>query len=157
MHTSIIYFQNLLTDQPKPQIITPSQTKHRHIHRIHLETIPQHYKLVHNLSLYNKRTKRCSGGTILAVHTAAYIFIEPLQVPLQHHLYLAIALIIPKSGSDILVITAYLPQHHTNRGYKTYIGLVLWLTNLCTVKYPHIPVLLGEGGWGSAGYPLPPL
>jgi len=104
MHTTIIDLQNVLTNQPDPHIIALTETKHHHIKSIWRQTL-RNYKLVYNPSLCDKHTKRCSGGTILAIHKNAYSTIKPLHIP-PYQPYLAIALLTPKAGSDILAIAA---------------------------------------------------
>jgi hypothetical protein len=113
MHIIIVDLQNILTDQTDPHIIALTETKHRHIIVSILRQTLGNYKLVYNPSLYNKNTKCCSGGNILAIHKNAYHTIKPLHVPFPYQPYLAIALLTPKIGSEILAIAAYLPQHQT--------------------------------------------
>jgi len=119
MYTTIIDLQNIITTQPDPHIIALTETKHRYIKFIWRQTL-RNYKLVHNPSLYNKHTKRCSGGAILAIHKNAYSTIKPLHIPPTYQPYLAIALLTPKAGSEILAIAAYLPQHQTKLENQTY-------------------------------------
>jgi hypothetical protein len=57
---------------------------------------------------------------MLAIHKNAYPAITPIHIPSQCQPYLAIALLTPKTGSDILAITAYLPQHQNNKDTQTY-------------------------------------
>jgi hypothetical protein len=67
MHTKILDLQNILSKYPDPNIIALTETKHCHIKSIWRQAL-RNYKLVYNPSLYNKHTKSCSGGTILAIH-----------------------------------------------------------------------------------------
>jgi len=92
MHTTILDLQKLLTNHLEPHIIALTETKHRHIKSVWRQTF-RNYKLVYNPSLYNNHTKRCSGGTILAVHKSANTTMKPIQVPPPYHPYLAIALL----------------------------------------------------------------
>jgi len=142
MHTTILDLQKLLTNHPEPHIIAPTETKHRHIKSIWRQTL-SNYKLVYNPSLYNKHTKRCFGGTILAVHKSAYTTIKPIQVPPPYHPYLAIALLTPKVGSEIRVISNYLPQHQSTPDTHTYRETLNKLRTLLTTEQPNTPVLLG--------------
>ena len=80
MHTTILDLQNIIATQPSPYIIALTEAKHRHIKSILRHTL-KGYKLVHNPSLYTKHTKRCTGGTILAINTNTYSKIEPYQTP----------------------------------------------------------------------------
>jgi hypothetical protein len=112
MHTTILDLQNILTDHPDPHIIALTETKHRHLKSIWRQAL-RNYKLVYKPSLYNKHTKRCSGGTILAIQKNAYSTTKPLLIPPSYQPYLAIALLTPKAGSEILAIAAYPPQHQT--------------------------------------------
>jgi hypothetical protein len=80
MHTTIIDLQNILTTHPDPHIMALTETKHRNIKSIWRQTL-KNYKLIYNPSLYNKLTKRCSGGTILAIHKNAYPTIQPIHIP----------------------------------------------------------------------------
>jgi len=106
MHTTILDLQKLLTAHPDPHIIALTETKHRHIKSIWRQTL-RNYKLIYNPSLYNKQTKRCSGGTILAIHKNAYSTMQSIHIPPPYQPYLAIALLTPKAGSAILAIAAY--------------------------------------------------
>ncbi len=80
MHTTILDLQNILTIYTDTHIIAQTETKHRHIKSIWRQPL-RNYKLVYNPSLYDKHTKRCYGGTILATHKDAYPTINPLHVP----------------------------------------------------------------------------
>ncbi len=120
MHTTILDQQKLVTNHPEPHIIALTETKHRQIKSSWRQTL-RNYKLVYNPSLYNKPTKRYSGGTILAVHKSAYYTtIKPIQVPPPYQPYLSIALLTPKAGSEILSISPYLPQHQFTPDTHTY-------------------------------------
>jgi len=142
MHTTILDLQNILTTQPSPNIISLTETKHRHIKSMLRHTL-KGYKLVHNPSLYDKHTKRCTGGTLLAINTNTYSNIEPYQTPphLQHHM--AMALLTPKAGSKNIAISLYMPQHNTNQGSKTYNEVLKWLNTTLTRYLPHAAVILG--------------
>ena len=142
MHTTIIDLQNLLTNQTDPHIIALTGTKHYHIKFIWHQTL-KNYKLVYNPSLYNKNTKRCPGGTILAIHKNAYHTIKPIYVSPPYHPYLAIAPLTPKIRSEILAIAACLPQHQTKLGIQTYQDTLHWLHTLLTTDHPNTPVLFG--------------
>jgi len=100
------------------------------------------YKLVHNPSLYNKHTKRCTGETILAINTNTYLNIEPYQTPHLHH-HIAMALLTPKAGSKIIAISLYMPQHNTTQGNKAYNEALHWLNKTLTKDLPHAAVILG--------------
>jgi len=143
MHTTIKDLHKILTTQPDPHIIALTETKHRHIKSIWRQTL-RNYKLVFDPSHYNKHTKRCSGGTILAIQKNAYSTIKPLYIPPPYQPYLAIALLTPKAGSEILAIVAYLPQHQTKIENQTYKDTLHWLHILLTIEHPNIPVLLGR-------------
>jgi hypothetical protein len=56
----------------------------------------------------------------MAIHKKAYPTIKPLHIPPQYQPYLAIALLTPKDGSEILAIAAYLPLHQTKIDTQTY-------------------------------------
>ena len=142
MHTTILDQQKLLTNHPEPHYIALTETKHRHIKSIWRQIL-RSYKLVYNPSLYNKHTKRCSGGTILAVHKSAYTTIKPIKVPPPYQPYLAIALLTPKAGSEILAISTYLQQHQSKPDTRTYRDTLNWLHTLLTTEQPNTPVLLG--------------
>ena len=142
MHTTILDLQKLLTTHSDPHIIALTETKHRNIKSIWRQTL-KNYKLIYNPSLYNKLTKRCSGGTILAIHRNAYPTIKPLHIPSQYQPYLAIALLTPKTGSAILAIAAYLPQHQNKPDSQTYQDTLQWLQTLLTLEHKHTPVILG--------------
>jgi hypothetical protein len=142
MHTTIIDLQKILTAHPNPHIIALTETKHRNIKSIWRQTL-RNYKLVYNPSLYNKLTKRCSGGTILAILKNAYPTIQPVHVPPQYQPYLAIALLTPKTGSAILAVAAYLPQHHNQPEGQTYRDCLQWLQTLLTTEHQHTPIMLG--------------
>jgi hypothetical protein len=131
MHTPILDLQNLLTTQTPPHIIALTETKLRHIKSIWRQTL-KGYKLVHNPSLYNKQTKRCTGGIILAINTTTYSKIEPYPIPinLQHHI--AMALLTPNTGSKIIAISIYLPQHNITQGKEVYKEVLLWLNKTLT-------------------------
>jgi hypothetical protein len=141
MNTAIIDLQTILTDYPESHIITLAEIKHRHIKSMWRQSFKD-FELVKDPSLYIKHIKRCSGVTILAIHKTALTRIELLQVPPQHHPYHVIALITPKSGSEIFAIIAYLPQHYTIQGHQTYEDILIRLKTLLTVEYPHMHVLL---------------
>jgi len=98
---------------------------------------------MYNPSLYNKLTKRCSEGTILAIHKNAHPTIMPLHIPPQYQPYLAIALFTPKTGSEIVAIAAYLPQHRTKTDTQAYQDTLQWLNILLTSEYAQTPVLQG--------------
>ena len=89
--------------------------------------------MIYNPSHYDKQTKRCSGGTILAIHKNAYPTIKPTHIPSQCQPYLAIALLTPKTGSNILAIAAYLPQHQTKIDTQIYQETIQWLQTLLTI------------------------
>jgi hypothetical protein len=108
MHTTILDLQNLLTAHSDPHIIALIEPRHRHIKSIWRQPLTN-YKYIYNPSLYNKHTKRYSGGTILAIHNNAYSTIKPLHIPPPYQPYLAIALRTLKAGSEIMAIAAYLP------------------------------------------------
>jgi hypothetical protein len=114
------------------------------------------YKLVHNPYLYNKHTKRCTGGTILAINTTTYSSIEPYQTPshLQHHI--ATALLTKKAGSKIIAISLYIPQHNTTQVNKTYNEVLHWINKTLTKDLPHAAVILGGDlqATPSVGHPL---
>jgi hypothetical protein len=129
MHTTIIDLQNLLNAYPDTHIIALTETKHRHVKSIWRQAL-RNYKLVYNPSLYDKQAKRFSGGTILAVHKNAYKTINPLRIPSQYQPYLAISLLTPNRGSNILAIAAYLPQHKTTTESQTYHDTLQWLHTL---------------------------
>jgi len=142
MHTTILDLQNILATQTPPQIIALTETKHRHIKSTWRHAL-KGYKLVHNPSLYNKHTKRCSGGAIIATDTNTYINIEPYLIPphLQHHI--AMTLLTPKAGSKLLAISICMPQHNNNQGIKTYKEALQWLTKTLTEDLPNAAVILG--------------
>jgi endonuclease/exonuclease/phosphatase family metal-dependent hydrolase len=142
MHTTILDIQQLLTTHPEPHILAMTETKHRHIKSIWRQTL-KNYKLIYNPSLHNKLTKRCSGGAILAIHKNAYTSIKPIPVPKQYQPYLAIAHLTPTTGSAIMAIAAYLPQHHNTTDSQTYLDTLQWLQTLLTSEHKHTPVLLG--------------
>ncbi len=71
MHTTVVDLQNILTNLPIPYIIALTEIKYRHIKSIWRYAL-RNYKLVYNPSLYDKHTKRCSGGTILSIHKNVY-------------------------------------------------------------------------------------
>jgi hypothetical protein len=142
MHTTILDLQKLLITHSDPHILALTETKHRHIKTIWRQAL-RNYRLIYNPSLYNKSTKRCSGGTILAIHKNACQTIQPLHIPPQYQPYLAIALLTPKTGSEILAIAAYLPQHLTKIDTQIYHDILHWLNNLLTSEHAHTPVLLG--------------
>ena len=108
MHTSILDLQDILNTHTKPQNISLTETKHRHIKSIWRHTL-KNYKLVYNPSLYNKKTKRASGGAILSIRSDAYNTIETVAVPTPYKPYIAIALFQPGVGTKIFTIAAYLP------------------------------------------------
>ena len=130
-------------------MIALTETTHRHIKSTWRQAL-KGYKLVHNPSLYNKHTKRCSGGAILAIDTNTYTNSEPYQAPphLQHHI--AMALLTPKAGSKLIAISIYMPHHNTNQGNKTYKEALQWLTKTLTEDLPHAAMILG----GSPSYTL---
>ncbi len=142
MHTTILDLQELLNSHSDPHIITLTETKHKHIKSIWRQTL-KNYKLIYNPSLHNKFTKRYSGGTILAIHKNAYPTIKALHVPTQYQPYLAIAHLTPKTGSAILAIAAYLPQHQNKSDSQTYQDTLQWLQTLLTSEHKHTPVILG--------------
>jgi endonuclease/exonuclease/phosphatase (EEP) superfamily protein YafD len=142
MHTTILDLKKILDTHPEPHIIALTETKHRHIKSIWRHTL-KNYKLVYNPSHCDKQTQRCSGGTILAIHKNAYPTIKPIHVQSQYQPYLAIALLTPKTGSDILAIAAYLPQHQTRKDTQTYQDTLQWLQTLLKTEHAHTPVLLG--------------
>jgi len=142
MHTTILDLEKILTDHPEPHIIARTETKHCHIKSFCRQTL-KHYKLVYNPSLYTKHTKRCSGGTILAVHKSAYLTIKPLHIPPPYKPYLAIALLTPRAGFEILAIAAYLPQHQSKPDTHTYQVTLHWLHTLLTSEHPNTSVFLG--------------
>ena len=129
MHTTILDLQDLLNKQTKPQIISLTETKHRHIKSIWRHTL-RDYKLIYNPSIYNRSTKLASGGAILAIHSPAYTNIEPIRVPVLYQPYLAIAKLTPKHGTNLTAISAYLPQSHTPHGKQAYHDILTWLTTL---------------------------
>jgi hypothetical protein len=47
-----------------------------------------------------------------------------------------------QTGSALLAMTAYLPQHTTINGNQTYNGTLRWLTELLTNEHPNSPVLM---------------
>ena len=98
MHTTILDLQKILTDHPEPRIIALTETKHRHFKSIWRQTL-RNDKLVHNPSLYSTHTKRCSEGTILAIHKSADLTIKALRIPPPYQPYLTIALLTPNAGS----------------------------------------------------------
>jgi len=61
-------------------------------------------------------------------------------MPPPYQPYLAIALLTPKAGSEILVIATYLPQQQTYQEHQTYKDASHWLHTLLT----RTPVFLGE-------------
>jgi hypothetical protein len=142
MHITIVDLQNILTNQPNLHIIALTETKHRHIKSSWRQAL-RNYKLVYNSSLYDKHTKRCSSGTILAIHKNAYSIIKTLHIPPTYQPYLAIAPLTPKAGSEILAIAAYLPQHHTSLEDETYQNIIHLLHTLLTTEHPNTPTLLG--------------
>jgi endonuclease/exonuclease/phosphatase family metal-dependent hydrolase len=142
MHTTILDLQKILDTNPDPHIIALTETKHRHIKSIWRHTL-KNYKLIYNPSHYDKQTKRCSGGTILAIHKNAYPTIKPIHIPSQYQPYLAIALLTPKTGSDILAVAAYLPQRQNRNDTQTYQDTLQWLQTLLTSEHKHTPVILG--------------
>jgi hypothetical protein len=142
MHTTILDLQNLLATQTPPHIIALAETKHRHIKSIWRHTL-KGCKLVHNPSLYNKHTKRCTGGTILAINTTTYSSIEPYKTPSHLQYHIAMALLTPKVGSKIIAISLYMPQHNTAPGNKTYNKALQWLNRTLTKDLPHAAVILG--------------
>ncbi len=142
MHTTILDLQKILDTNPNPHIIALSETKHRRIKSIWRHTL-KNYKLIYNTSHYDKQTQRCSGGTILAIHKNTYPTIKPIHIPSQCQPYLAIALLTPKTGSDILAIAAYLQQHQTRKDTQTYQDTLQWLQTPLTTEHAHTPALLG--------------
>jgi hypothetical protein len=142
MHTTILYLQKLLAAHSDTHIIALTETKHRHIKSIWRQTL-RNFKLIYNQSLYNTHTKRCSGGTIVAIHKKAYSTIKPLHIPPPYQPYLAIALLTPKAGSEILAITAYLPKHQSKIETQTNQDTRQWLHTILTAEHSHTPVLLG--------------
>ena len=142
MHTTLLDLQNILHKQATPQILALTETKHRHIKSIWRHTL-RNYKLIYNPSLYNKSTKRASGGTILAIHTSTYKTIEPIRVPTPYQPYLSIAKLTPKLGNPIIAISAYLPQTNTHQGKQSYQDTLTWLSTLLTQEHPYLPILLG--------------
>ena len=142
MHTTILDLQDLLNNQPKPQIIALTETKHRHIKSIWRHTL-RNYKLIFNPSLYNKSTKRASGGAILAIHSPAYKTIVPIRVPTPYQPYLAIAKLTPNHGTSLLAISAYLPQSNTTHGKQAYQDNLTWFATLQTQENSDLPILLG--------------
>ena len=142
MHTTILDLQSILDNNPDLHIIALTETKHRHIKSIWRQTL-KNYKLIHSPSHYDKHTQRCSGGTILAIHKNAYSTIKPIHIPSQYQPYFAIALLTPKTGSDILAIAAYLPQHQSAKDAHTYQDTLQWLKTLLTTEHAHTPVLMG--------------
>jgi len=142
MHTTILDLQNILATQPSPHIIARTETKHCHIKSIWRHTL-KGYKLVHNPSLYNKHTKRCTGGTILAINTNRYPKIEPYQTPLHHQHHIAMAILTPKAGSKIIAVSLYMPQRNTTQGNLTYNEALQWLNKTLTKDLPHVAVILG--------------
>ena len=140
MHTSILDLHDLLNTQSKPQIIALTKTKHQHIKSIWRHTL-ENYKLVYNLSLYNKKTKRTSGDVILAIHSDSYVNIQPVTVPYQP--YLTIGLLQFKVGTKLMDIAAYLPQPSTSQGKLYYQALLQWLAKLLNDEHPHYPIILG--------------
>ena len=142
MHTTLLDLQDLLNNQTTPQIIALTETKHRRIKSIWRHTL-RNYKLIYNPSLYNKSTKRASGGTILAIHSSTYKTIEPIRVPTPYQPNLSIAKLTPKLGHPIIAISAYLPQTNTPQGKQSYQDTLTWLATLLTQQHPDLPVLLG--------------
>jgi hypothetical protein len=112
MHATIIDLQSLLHAQLQPTIIALAETKNRHNKSIWRYTL-KNYKLVFNPFLYNKKTKRASAGTILAIHKAAYTNIQPIHTPTTLQPYLVVALIQLKYISKILAASTYMPQLNT--------------------------------------------
>ena len=151
MHTTIIDLQDLLNKHPHPHIIALTETKHRRIKSIWRHTL-RNYKLIYNPSLYNKTTKRASGGTILAIHSPAYKNIEPIQVPTPYHAYLAIAKLTPKHGTPLIAISAYLPQSNTPQGKQTYHDTLTWLATFLTQEHTNLPILLGGDLQGTPAH-----
>jgi exonuclease III len=142
MHTTILDLQSLLNTQPKTNIIALTETKHMQIKSIWRHTI-RNYKLVYNPSHYDKKTKRASAGTILAIDKNTYTSLEPIKIPPTLQPYLAAALLTPKPGSQILVISVYMPQTQTPQGHNRYQELLLWLTTLLTKTHPTLPTIVG--------------
>ena len=142
MHTTLLDLQDILHKHATPQIIALTETKHRHIKSIWRHTL-RNYKLIYNPSIYNKATKRASGGTILAIHSTNYKTIDPIRVPTPYQPYLSIAKLTPKQGDPLLAISAYLPQANTQQGKQTYQATLTWLATLLTQEHPDLPVLLG--------------
>jgi len=126
MHTTLLDLQDILNKQTPPQILALTETKHRHIKSIWRHTL-RNYKLIYNPSLYNKSTKRASGGSILAIHSPNYKNIEPIRVPPPYQPYLAIAKLTPKNGTPLIAISAYLPQLNTPEGKQSYQDTLNWL------------------------------
>jgi hypothetical protein len=119
MHTTILDLHALVKAYPTPHILALPETKQKHIKSIWRHTL-RNYKLIHNPPLYNNKTKRASGGVILAVNTTSYAKIKPLHVPTSFQPYLAVAFLYLKTGSKLLAAATYFPQTHKAQGRNTY-------------------------------------
>ena len=53
------------------------------------------------------------------------------------------ALLTPKTGSKIIAISLYMPQHNTTYGNKTYNEALQWLNKTLTKDLSHAAVILG--------------
>jgi len=80
---------------------------------------------------------------ILTVHKNTYARIEPIHIPTNLQPYLGVALLQPKSGSKILTASIYISQLHTPQGQLMSRDLLRWLTQLLSVDYPSLPILMG--------------
>ena len=113
-----------------------------------METHPKNYKLAFNPSLYNKKRKRTKAGTILAIGRNTYTGIEPIRVLTTLQPYLAVALLQPKTGSQILATSIYMSQLQTPQGQFMYRDLSSWLTTLFNEDHPTLAIL--KGGYFQA-------
>jgi hypothetical protein len=142
MHTTILDLHSLLNTQPKPNIIALTESKHMHIKPFWRHTL-RNYKLVYNPSHYDKKTNRALAGTILAIDKTTYTGIEPIKIPPTLQPYLAAALLTPKTGSQLLAISVYMPQTQTPQGQHKYQELLLRLTTLLNIDHPSLPTIVG--------------
>jgi len=144
VHTKIIDLQSLLNTHKKPNIVALAETEHKNIKSIWRHTL-KNYKLVYKPSLYNKKTKLTSAGTSVAIDKNTYTGIGPIHVQTTIQPYLAIALLQPKSGFQILATSIYMPQLHTPQGQLIYRDLLSWLKTLFNEEHPTLPILIGRG------------
>ncbi len=58
----------------------------------------------------------------------------------------------PKTGSKIIAVAAYMPQHNTTQGAQNYREVLTWLNKTLTEDFPDTSILMG-GDLQATPYP----